>query len=352
VIIGDSSTVPAYAAFAPVSGYLSWTWADPASDAGSLQRAASTARVASCWYSPTELNMNFHFTDGQAHQVSFYFLDWDKAGRQQTLELYDADSGALLASRAITSFSSGLYSTWNLQGNVRARLVRVSGPNCVVSGVFFGVPASGTTTSTTDGGTSTGTTGPTTSGTTGTTGGSTVTTTPPPASDSNAVRALPKNNVVMGTWKGVYGSQGYQLAGDATKIPSCAAVSVTGKSDWVWNWSTTDVSAVQRAAAADRLAACYYAANAFDVAVKITDGQTHKVSFYCLDWDAQGRGQKIDVLDAATGAILNTTTVSSFQKGTYISWDVKGAVTFRFTRIGPLNAVISGIFFDAPSAAL
>jgi hypothetical protein len=358
VIIGDSSAIPAYAAYAPASGYLSWTWADPATDAGSLQRAASTARLASCWYSPTELSMNFHFTDGQAHQVSFYFLDWDKAGRQQTLELYNADSGALLASHAITSFSGGIYSTWDLQGNVRARLVRVSGPNCVVSGVFFGVPTGGTTTGssggTTDGGTSTGATGSTGStGTTGsTTGGSTGTITPPPTSGLNAVRALPENTVVMGTWKGTYGAQGYQLAADASKLPSYASISVTGKSDWVWNWSTSDASAVQRAAAADRLAACYYAASTFDVGVKITDGQTHKVSFYCLDWDAQGRTQKIDVLDASTGAILNTTTVSGFQKGTYLSWDVKGAVTFRFTRTGPLNAVASGIFFDAPSAAL
>ena len=86
--------------------------------------------------------------------------------------------------------------------------------------------------------------------------------------------------------------------------------------------------------------------------MKITDGQTHKVSFYALDWDALSRAERIDVLDGTTGALLHSQNVTGFQDGKYLSYDVKGNVVFRFVRTGASNSVVSGVFFDAPSAVL
>jgi hypothetical protein len=129
-------------------------------------------------------------------------------------------------------------------------------------------------------------------------------------------------------------------------------VNISGKTDHVWNWSTTDAAALQKSSAADRIASCWYSGSSFDVRVNVTDGQTHKVSFYALDWDMANRAQRVDVLDATTGAVLHTTSVSGFQRGAYMNYDVKGSVIFRFTRTAGPNAVISGLFFDAPSAAL
>ena len=107
---------------------------------------------------------------------------------------------------------------------------------------------------------------------------------------------------------------------------------------------------MQKVTASDRLAACWYSGTSFETKVNITDGKKHKVSLYALDWDRQNRAQKVEVLDSATGAVLHTSNLSAFQSGAYLSYDVSGSVTFRFTCTGPHNAVVSGVFFDAPSA--
>jgi hypothetical protein len=66
-----------------------------------------------------------------------------------------------------------------------------------------------------------------------------------------------------------------------------------------------------------------------------------------VDWDSNGRSQRIEVLDAATGAVLDTRMVSGFNSGVWLSWDLTGSVQFRFTRLGGYNAVLSGVFFDS-----
>ena len=52
------------------------------------------------------------------------------------------------------------------------------------------------------------------------------------------------------------------------------------------------------------------------------------------------------MLDATTGAVLDTQNVSGFGNGVYIVYTLKGHVKVRVTNTGGLNAVLSGFFFD------
>jgi hypothetical protein len=70
------------------------------------------------------------------------------------------------------------------------------------------------------------------------------------------------------------------------------------------------------------------------------------VSLYALDADLSGRAERIDVIDPTTGTVLDTRSISSFQNGEYLTWDIKGHVQFRVTSTAGPNAVISGIFFE------
>jgi hypothetical protein len=181
---------------------------------------------------------------------------------------------------------------------------------------------------------------------------SAITAAAPTATQPNAVRYLGENNTALGNWKGVFGAQGYTLMDYASVNPSYATVTPASKADYVWTDNTTDADALQKPSATDRVAACWYSGSSFNVSVNLTDGQTHKVSFYLLDWDSGGRAESIDVLDGASGAVLHTVSESAFTSGKYVSWDVKGNVTFRFTRTAGNNALVNGMFFDAPSASL
>ena len=84
--------------------------------------------------------------------------------------------------------------------------------------------------------------------------------------------------------------------------------------------------------------------------VNLTDGQAHRVSLYCLDWDGRGRIDAVTVKDAATGATLNAQTAGAGATGggVFLTWAVRGHVVFHVAcgnAPGNFNAVLSGLFF-------
>jgi hypothetical protein len=83
----------------------------------------------------------------------------------------------------------------------------------------------------------------------------------------------------------------------------------------------------------------------FVLDVDITDGQTHQVALYMLDWEG-GRIQSVDVLEAETNKLVGTWTVSNFTQGQYMVWQLSGHVRFRIKRQARYNGVFSGIFFN------
>ena len=85
----------------------------------------------------------------------------------------------------------------------------------------------------------------------------------------------------------------------------------------------------------------------------ISDQSSHQVALYFLDWDYLNRVQTIDVLDTNNN-VLNSQKLSNFSAGVYLVWNVTGHVKFRITNGGSnaVNAVVEGLFFGGPSAAI
>jgi RHS repeat-associated protein len=83
--------------------------------------------------------------------------------------------------------------------------------------------------------------------------------------------------------------------------------------------------------------------------VNLTDGNAHRVAVYALDWNSNNvRTGTIEVLDAASNAVLDTRSLSSYANGKYLVWELSGHVKLRFTDLSPTgwNEVVSGLFFD------
>ena len=152
-----------------------------------------------------------------------------------------------------------------------------------------------------------------------------------------------------GTWKGAYGADGVDIQADANAPPSYAAVAPVAAQTWTWDAGNLGAQALQRAAAPGRVAATWYDPSAFSLDLNLTDGRAHKVSLYVLDYDAISRSERIDVLDAASGAVLDSRSVSGFAGGEYLSWKLSGHVVLRVTNLGGKNAVASALFFDPTS---
>jgi hypothetical protein len=137
-VIGDARAFQAYATVT-ASGNSSFTWSHSDTAARSLQRASavSAGRIAGCWYSATSFTVDVDLTDGQAHRLALYFLDFD-SNRQQSVTLTDATTGAVLDARTMADFNQGKYLVYDVTGHVRITVTNLGSLNAVMSGLFLG----------------------------------------------------------------------------------------------------------------------------------------------------------------------------------------------------------------------
>ncbi len=317
-VFGNSAKYPSYVTATPISN-SAYTWSASTTDSRATQKAApATDRIASCWYSSTTFYIDLPFTDANSHQVAVYALDWDLwgGGRRQTLDIVDAN-GTVLDSRAITGFSNGQYLVWNLSGHVMLRVTNTnSASNAVISAILFG--GGGTTAA------------------------------------SGTASFVKTDTTTSGSWRGVYGNDGYNIINSATASPSYVTVTASGNSSYTWAQSAADPRATQKPSpATDRIAACWYSSGSFTTDLSFNDSATHQVAIYLLDWDswAGGRSERVDILDTS-GNLLDTRSVSGFANGQYLVWNLSGRVTVRVTNLNSAsNAVMSAILFGGAGTA-
>jgi hypothetical protein len=175
----------------------------------------------------------------------------------------------------------------------------------------------------------------------------TVTPTPTPVPSGATASFVQLDTVTQGNWKSAYGTEGYNNVNDWMSYPSYAQVRIAGNTTPTWMASTTDIRAVQKVSSISRIAARLESSSSFTIDLSITDGQSHRVALYNLDWDGNNRSQRVDVVDWASNVILDTRTVSSFNGGKYLVWDIRGHVKISVTRTGAKTAVVSGLYFGA-----
>jgi hypothetical protein len=168
------------------------------------------------------------------------------------------------------------------------------------------------------------------------------------SSGGNSAVFVTTDTTTQGTWKGVYGTNGYNVIDDAVSYPNYVTVTPANQANFVWANPTSDVRALQVAeAGTNRIAATWYTPLSFTIDLAVNDGLTHQLAVYCLDWDsAGGRAQTLSLLDGSTNAVLDSRSVTAFQNGKYEVWQVSGHVILKVTNTGPTNATISGLFFD------
>jgi hypothetical protein len=313
-VIDNATSLPSYAQVS-ASGNSTFLWTNTTTDTRALQEVGSTNRIAAAWYSPTSFTVNVNLTDGQTHQLALYLLDWDGfgGGRNEQVEVLDAATGDVLNSQTVSNFGNGAYLVWNVSNNIQIKITNLNGSsNAVLNGLFLDPPG---------------------------------TSSPTPGKAS----FLKTDTTTKGSWQGVYGSQGYNVIDTAPSLPSYAQVSASGNSTFLWTNTTTDTRALQEVGSTNRIAAVWYSPTSFTVNVNLTDGQTHQLALYLLDWDGfgGGRNEQVQILDATTGNLLSGDSVSNFSNGEYLVWNVSGNIQIQITNFNPAsNAVLNGLFLD------
>jgi len=121
-------------------------WASTVNDKRALAPDATNGfpRNAACLYAMDGDQIGYTFTfnvnliSDHDYQVSLYFLDWDKKGRQIGVEMFDAKSLNLIAPvKIVNNCVGGAYLTYTYNKSAKFRINLVRGDNAVLSGIFF-----------------------------------------------------------------------------------------------------------------------------------------------------------------------------------------------------------------------
>ncbi len=305
----EAVSLPSYATVS-LFGESTYTWTTAGSAQAALETPNSSGRVASAWYAATSFSIDVNMTDNQPHRIALYALDYDSMGRAETIQL-STPSGTLLDTESISSFTNGVYLQWVVTGNVVITVTRTAGPNAVVSGLLF------------DAGTATAT-----------------------------AAFLKTDGSTQGNWIGTYGSQGYNIVNGPASDPGYATVTPEAESVYVYSTTSNQQQSLELPNSANRVAAVWYSSNTFTINVNLADGNTHAIALYALDYDHRGRAETITIQNAATGAVLDTRSISDFTGGVYLQWNVSGDVVITVTRTAGANAVVNGLFIDPAVSAM
>lgn len=167
----------------------------------------------------------------------------------------------------------------------------------------------------------------------------------PPPTDASGI-FLGTDTTTLGNWRTRYGRDGAMIAADAGAVPfRSATVTPRGKNDYAWG-ETTEARGLVRVNGSDRWAGCWYADPVFDVEIVPTGGPA-RLSAYFMDFDSIGRSERVELIDPATNAVLDTRTLTNFAGGLYLSWQIASPVTLRIRNLKPgANAVLNGLFLD------
>lgn len=162
-----------------------------------------------------------------------------------------------------------------------------------------------------------------------------------------AAEFIQSDATTQGTWQGMYGKDASFIATsnsivEGHGVTPFAAVQLVGASNYVWENDSLETRALKTPYT--RIASTWYGGGSFNIDVTIKDDKIHQVALYALDWDSN-RVENIQVFDVDTMALLDTQTVTGFNTGKWLSWNVSGHVTFKITRVSGGSAVISGLMF-------
>jgi len=278
-----------------------YQWAAQTTDPRALEGPNDSTRSAGTYCDHTQIRVQVHFSAAYSGHLRLYAVDWDKQNRRETITVNGQT--ATLAG----DFSQGAWIFFPVDvaagGTVTIAVAKTAGINAVLSGIFLGDA------------------GPP----------------PPPITFSNAPQ---------GSWVGIFGSGGYDLAGwegSAGDLSSLSNVSLSLAQGGRYRWTASfkDNRALQAPNGSVRSVAAY-ASSRVQALLTFSVKYSGNVELYALDWDKQNRRETMTVNGQT--AVLST----DFSQGVWVSFPVRavagGEVTITVDRTAGINAVLSGIF--------
>src|SRR4029077_15730251 len=115
-------------------------WAAGTNGIQVLESPDTTTRNAATWYDPNQIRLHLSFPSAYTGTLHLYALDWEGAGRRETITVNDGSGPQ--AANITTDFSQGAWVNLPISvaagGTVTITVTRTAGPNAVLGGIFLG----------------------------------------------------------------------------------------------------------------------------------------------------------------------------------------------------------------------
>ena len=84
------------------------------------------------------MTVDVEVLDNRKCKVALYFVDWDRVGRRQAVEVFDLKTLNRIAPvKIVQDFAQGKYLIYLCSCSVRFRIDQVCGENAVLNAIFF-----------------------------------------------------------------------------------------------------------------------------------------------------------------------------------------------------------------------
>jgi hypothetical protein len=157
-----------------------------------------------------------------------------------------------------------------------------------------------------------------------------------------------RDSKTAGAWKGKYGTRAAWIPNvSGMEAQAGCRLEVDGAA-FAWDSGTSDPRALESpgVGVSARMATCWFGNDAVSCVLTPHDAQPYRVSLYVLDYDRNGRANRIELSDEGQVLASCETSVQENAQGTYLSWSVTGPVRVKLTKKAGFNVTLSGVLID------
>lgn len=158
----------------------------------------------------------------------------------------------------------------------------------------------------------------------------------------------------QGTWKPLYGQRGNYIVGDSNNLGTGVVFSVFTNIQTIFASGSTDPRALQLPAHASttRELARWYNQVSFPTSVfgnvvmdlNVVDGASRVLAVYFVAYNSPSSQQRVEIRDGVSNALLDTQTLTSFDQGKWLVWNVTGHITINVIPLGGAIGEVNGVF--------
>ena len=115
-----------------------FTYSQPAGDLRPLDLPTGMGTIACVWHDPSIFKISINCKDFAVHQIAVYCVDYQNAGIQQAVEIWDGDTNAVLQSALVKNLgTTPAYLVWKITGHISLVVKNGAAPDAAIAAIFF-----------------------------------------------------------------------------------------------------------------------------------------------------------------------------------------------------------------------